>query len=67
LEQTPEELLEKLQQDYAETFRDLQTSNIDDEDAESEFSHRIRFGEETMWGTIDQHIIDIFPASEQSS
>ncbi|ELY95140.1 hypothetical protein C483_02211 [Natrialba hulunbeirensis JCM 10989] len=63
---TSEELLDKLKEDYGGTFSELQELDIDSEEAESEFSHRIRFGEETLWGTIDQHIIDIFPVSGQS-
>lgn len=62
-----EELLDKLREDYGGTFSDLQQSEVDSEEVESEFSHRIYFGEETLWGTIDQHIIDIFPVSEDSS
>jgi hypothetical protein len=64
---TSEELLDKLKEDYGETFSEIQESNIDSEEAESEFSHRIRFDEETLWGIIDQHIIDIFPVSRQPS
>jgi len=64
---TSKELLDKLKGDYGGTFSELQESDIDSEEAESEFSHRIRFGEETLWGTIDQHIIDIFPLSGQPS
>ena len=66
-EYSSEELLDKLKEDYGGTFSELQGSDVDSEEAESEFSHRIRFGEESLWGTIDQHIIDIFPAPEQSS
>ncbi|MFC3958945.1 hypothetical protein [Halovivax cerinus] len=62
-EYTSEELFGKLKEDYGGTFGELQESDIDSEKAESEFSHRIRFGEETLWGTIDKHIIDIFPVS----
>ncbi len=66
-EYTSEELLDKLNEDYGETFSKLQESDIDSEEAESEFSHRIRFGEETLWGTIDNHIIDIFSVSGEPS
>ncbi|KAB1192428.1 hypothetical protein GJR96_02810 [Haloferax sp. MBLA0076] len=65
-EYTPEELLDRLKEEYAETVGELQQSEVDSEVAKSEFSHRIRFGHETMWGTLDSHIIDIFPVSEQS-
>jgi hypothetical protein len=61
---TPDELLDKLREGYGETVGELQRSEVDREEAESEFSHRIRFGHETMWGTFDKHVIDIFPVSE---
>ena len=64
---TSDELLDMLRDGYGETIGELQDSEVDREDAEAEFSHRIRFGYETMWGTIDQHIIDIFPVSEEDS
>ncbi|ELZ19748.1 hypothetical protein C475_22434 [Halosimplex carlsbadense 2-9-1] len=66
-EYTSERLLDNLKENYGPTFSELQESDIDSEKAESEFSHRIRFGEETLWGTIDQHIIDIFPVSGEPS
>ncbi len=65
-EYTSDELLDKLREEYGETIGELQRSEVDCEEAESEFSHRIRFGHDTMWGTFDQHIIDIFPVSEDS-
>jgi len=66
-EYTSEDLLNKLKEDYGGTYSELQESDIDSEEAESEFSQRLRFGEETLWGTIDQHIIDIFTVSGQFS
>lgn len=66
-EYTADELLDKLREGYGETIGDLQRSEVDHDKAESEFSHRIRFGHDTMWGTFDQHIIDIFAVSEDSS
>lgn len=66
-EYTSEELLDMLRENYGETIGELQVSEVDSEGAELEFSHRIHFDHETMWGTIDQHIIDIFPVPEKSS
>lgn len=66
-EYTSEELLDMLRENYGETIGELQVSEVDSEEAELEFSHRIHFDHETMWGTIDQHIIDIFPVPEKSS
>jgi hypothetical protein len=62
-EYTSDELLDKLREGYGETVGELQRSRIDSGEAESDFSHRIRFGHETMWGTFDKHVIDIFPVS----
>jgi len=62
-----DELLAKLRERYGETIGDLQRSEVDCEEAESAFSHRIRFGHDTIWGIIDNHIIDIFAVSEHSS
>jgi len=66
-EYTFDELVDKLREDYGETVGELQRSEVDSEEAESEFSHRIRFDHGTMWGTFDRHVIDIFPVSEEPS
>lgn len=66
-EYTSDELLDQLRAGYGETISELQRSEVDRGEAESEFSHRIRFGHDTIWGTFDQHIIDILPVSEDSS
>jgi len=66
-EYTSDELLDKLREGYGKTIGELQRTEMDREAAESEFSHRIRFGEETLWGAFDTHVIDIFPVSEDSS
>jgi len=62
-----DKLLNKLREGHGETIGDLQRSEVDREEAESEFSHRIRFGHDTMWGIFNQHIIDIFSVSEDFS
>jgi len=66
LEYTSKDLINKMKEDYGETYNEIQESDIDSEEAASEFSHRLRFGKETLWGTIDHHIIDIFSVPRQS-
>lgn len=63
---SPEELLEMFRESYGETIYELMQSEGDAEEARSELSNRIRFGQDTIWGTIDKHTIDIFPASKTS-